>query len=174
MLLHEQGGIMEECLVWGWQRCRGMAKQQRNQEQKISCLYSLHCSKENEGQKLRECSPNNNNLQLESTRGISNESTEFSGASQDHAHRTERDQKCVCLASHIQSTCNLPDNGIVSLEYPRASSMLNVPYSGKDKGIFGLSRHVRFKCVGPLETILQRKIRAVHYTCYPSKVLRSC
>ena len=42
-------------------------------------------------------------------------------------------QKCGCLASHIQSTCNLQYNSTVSLEYPQTSSTVNVPYSGREK-----------------------------------------
>ena len=63
-----------------------------------------------------------------------------SGASQDYIHRTQHVIRSVGVWLH---TCNLPDNGIVSLEYPQASSTLNVPYSGKEKRIFGLSRHVQ-------------------------------
>ena len=52
-----------------------------------SVLIALQ--QEDKGQKLRECSPNNNNnLQLESTQEYPMKAQNISGASQDYTHRT--------------------------------------------------------------------------------------
>ena len=74
--------------------------------------------------------------------------------------------KVWVLASHIQSTCNLLENVIVSLEYPQASSTLNVPYSGRRREYLDSADMCNF------ETILKSEVHAVHYTCYSSKILK--
>ena len=60
----------------------------------------------------------------------------------DHGMSFQPTSMEVLMANLVD--CNLPDKVIVSLQYLQTSSMLNVPYSGKEKhNTFVLSRHVR-------------------------------
>ena len=147
---------MINTITWARGKYRGMLSvklakvskdgEQRSQELNISHLYSFIAAVGGwRSDSERMLSPQQHPPVRSNIGVISNESTEcLKCIPRLHPQNMIRSVHGR-LASHIESTSKLPDRVNVSLEYLQASSTLNVPYSGKEKGIFifGLNRHVR-------------------------------
>ena len=96
-----------------------------------------------------------------------------SGASIDYTHRTEHDIRSVGVSLHTYNThATYQTMSLCSLRILKQVLRSMSHILERRKEYLGSADMYSFKCVTPLETI--PKIRAVHYTCYPNKVLTSC
>ena len=89
---------------------------------------------------------------------------------------TEHDIRSVGVWLHIYNQhatySIMPLCPSSTLQAPQ--SMPHILEGKKEKEHLGWADVYGFQFLDPLETILKSKIHAVHYTCYPSKVLTSC